>query len=122
MKRLCAYEDQLHVPSVSEKGGKGRLATFSSPMVNLPVVTSFAAAKASSFCTGSAWETEMANLTLDLVYSCPGWSILVSDKRSSRALHAWTYIDNSIIRQRRKPLIQRLVHLGCIPLKELATS
>lgn len=40
MKRLCACKDQLHVPAVSGKGGKGgQLVTFSSPMVNLPVVT-----------------------------------------------------------------------------------
>ncbi len=46
--------------------------TFSSPMVNLPVVSLLLSAKSCSFFTASPWSTESANLTLDFVYSWPG--------------------------------------------------
>lgn len=52
--------------------GSSSTRTFSSPMVNLPVVTWLLSAYDSSFLTGSLCNTEMANLTLALVYSCPG--------------------------------------------------
>lgn len=51
--------------------------TFSSPMVNLPCVSLFASANASSFLIGSVWDTETQNLTLALVYSWPGCISLV---------------------------------------------
>lgn len=38
-------------------------------MVNLPVVTWLFSANDSRFLTGSLWSTDMANLTLALVYS-----------------------------------------------------
>lgn len=91
--------------------------TFSSPMVNFPVVTLFASAKACSFCIASFFTTVAANLTLDLVYSCPGYTV----SSSLRPRLGMTYVDDGVIRQRRKPHIQRLVHLRRIPLEELST-
>lgn len=40
--------------------------------MNLPWVSWFALANASSFLMGSDWDTARQNLTLPLVYSCPG--------------------------------------------------
>lgn len=48
------------------------LCAFSSPIVNFPCVCLFSLAKASSFLMGSDCMTLMPNLTLPLVYSCPG--------------------------------------------------
>lgn len=49
-----------------------RKHTFSSPIVNLPVVTLLFSAKECRFWTASLLDTEAANLTLAFVYSCPG--------------------------------------------------
>lgn len=49
------------------------LCRFSSPMVNLPWVSLPSWAKASSALTASLWRTDRPNLTLDLVYSWPGF-------------------------------------------------
>lgn len=128
---------------VKESGVERDLpVTFSSPMVNLPVETSLAAAKDSSFRTGSVWETEMANLTLDFVYSWPGcyvWRqplrsvlnkdhsffllsfILKEKKPVMQRLRPQTYINDRVIRQRRQTLIQSHMHLRRIALEELAT-
>lgn len=48
------------------------LCFFSSPMVNLPCVSLLAFANSSSFLTALSCVTCSANLTLPLVYSCPG--------------------------------------------------
>jgi|SRR6478609_2266707 len=88
-------------------------------MVNLPVVTLLFSAKECSFCTASRWETDAANLTLALVYSCPGCHNMSID-----GLLCWlkTYINYSVIRQRRKALVQSLMHLLRIALEESSTS
>lgn len=63
---------ELQLARCSDGLGKRGCPTFSSPIVNLPCVSSLLSANAWSFLMASLCCTEMANLTLDLVYSCPG--------------------------------------------------
>ena len=64
--------------------GMGLPLTFSSPIVNLPVVTLLFSAYDCSFPTASLGSTDWPNLTLALVYSCPFYKCNASVSHQSQ--------------------------------------
>lgn len=104
------------------------LCSFSSPMVNLPVVTVFASAKSRRFLIAAFSSTETVNLTLDFVYSWPGFVccqhlfLSLSRFESTGFCLRATYIYDGVVGQGREPLVQRLVHLLRRALKEASTA
>lgn len=110
---MPASEPPLAAPMFSAR-------TFSSPIVNFPVVTWLLSANVCSFRIASLCSTDTANLTLDLVYSCPGYDA-VSHGSSFPCLHV-THVYYRIVRQMSQTIVQSLVHLRRVALEEPAAA
>lgn len=106
---------------VENQNHRHKLRTFSSAMVNLPVVTLLFSAKSCRALTGSLCSTEMANWTLAFVYSWPG-CIPVSTILLFASDANNTHVDDGVVGQGSQTLVQGLVHLGGIAFKEPAAS
>lgn len=115
---LCSYSSLLANHSTLEKTVS---QTFSSPMVNFPVVTLLFSANEWSFCTASRCDTEAANLTLDFVYSCPGCHQCQKSAPNS-IICLPPHIDHGVVWQSSQTLVQSLVHLRRGAFKESSAT